>query len=222
MDKLLLTYNEPLLLTFSSEEKESKVKSVFSKIGQVFYRITVGTCAVLSSLCLIDMIDSPLTDGVMTGIYAVADYFAPDLELFDNNTRLGFVSKIMNSDFRYMGECQGVQHIIESCQPQCQDGDIIYITSGAGRIVAPADCLVKSIDNVAEITYVSMSIGDDMIVAIESDIPMGVSVGQYVSRGSLIGSFAGSHKVKMTFYRKGEKVADPIKDKDINWLADES
>ena len=108
MDKLLLTYNEPLLLTFSSAEKESKVKSVFSKIGQVFYRITVGTCAVLSSLCLIDMIDSPLTDGVMTGIYAVADYFAPDLELFDNNTRLGFVSKIMNSDFRYMGECQGV------------------------------------------------------------------------------------------------------------------
>ena len=214
MDRLLLTYTEPKLLTFPEKE----FKTVWwKKVLNWIYSTVTGVVAVLVGLCVIDSIDTPLTNGMMTGVYAVVDFFAPDLELFDDSTKLGFVSKMFQTDYRYISETGKVYHIIDGDAPKCENGVLIYTTEGAGKIFAPADSIVKSVDFVDDEQIVALDIGGKVIVKIESKLVFGVSEGQYISANSMIGTYAGSQTIKVSFYDDGELIIDPLTWEKLVW-----
>lgn len=214
MDRLLLTYTEPQLLTFP--EKSFKTPW-WRKIFNYIYSTVTGVVAVLVGLCVIDSIDTTLTKGVMTGVYAVVDFFAPDLQLFDDSTKLGFVSKIFQTDYRYISDTGKVYHIVDSDPPVCENGVLIYTTEGAGKIYAPADSIVKSVDFVDDEQIVALDIGGKVIVKIESKLVFGVTEGQYISANSMIGSYAGSQTIKVSFYDDGVLLADPLTSEKLVW-----
>lgn len=214
MDRLLLTYTEPKLLTFPEKE----FKTVWwKKVLNWIYSTVTGVVAVLVGLCVIDSIDTRLTNGMMTGVYAVVDFFAPDLELFDDSTKLGFVSKMFQTDYRYISETGKVYHIIDGDAPKCENGVLIYTTEGAGKIFAPADSIVKSVDFVDDEQIVALDIGGKVIVKIESKLVFGVSEGQYISANSMIGTYAGSQTIKVSFYDDGELIIDPLTWEKLVW-----
>lgn len=214
MDRLLLTYTEPKLLTYNA----SKLRDPWwKKIFNLIYSAVTGTIAVLIGLCVIDSIKTPLTKGIMTGVYAVADFFAPDLELFDDSTKLGFVSKLFQTDYRYIATTGKVYHIIDGEMPICEDGVLIYTTEGAGKIYSPADSIVKGVDFVNDEQILALDIGGKIVVKIESKLVFGVVEGQFISAGSMIGSYAGSQTIKMSFYDNGELIADPLAYEKLVW-----
>lgn len=210
----MLIYTEPKLLTFP----ERKFKTVWwKKVLNWIYSTVTGVVAVLVGLCVIDSIDTPLTNGMMTGVYAVVDFFAPDLELFDDSTKLGFVSKMFQADYRYISETGKVYHIIDGDAPKCENGILIYTTEGAGKIFAPADSIVKSVDFVDDEQIVALDIGGKIVVKIESKLVFGVSEGQYISANSMIGTYAGSQTIKVSFYDDGELIIDPLTCEKLVW-----
>ena len=218
MDKLLLTYDAPLLLPAPQKQKKSVLKTLAVIIKKLTFRIALFVIISICTLSALDMIDSTLTNAMMRGVYSVADFFAPDLYLFDDDTHLGFVAKLLQTDFRYIESCSGVCHIVQ-CDFDIKEGILTYHANGVGRILCPADCIVKSVDNVANATYVSLSIGEDMVYCMELDMPVGLSAGQYVLRGSLIGSYAGTHEIKVGIYHKGQLITHPTEDKRVQWVS---
>lgn len=214
MDKLLLTYTEPKLLTYP----EIGFKTPWwRKILNFIYSAVTGVVVVLIGLCVIDSINTPLTNEMMTGVYAVVDFFAPDLQLFDDSTKLGFVSKIFQTDYRYISATGKVNHLIYGEAPTCENGVLTYSTEGAGKIYAPADCIVKSVDFVNDEQIIALDIGGKIIVKIESKLVFGVSEGQYISANSMIGSYAGSQTIRVSFYDDGTLIADPLTSEKLVW-----
>lgn len=199
----LLTYEEPKLLYFNAC-KPNKIKIFFNWV----YFGVCSILAVLSGICVIDLVNTPFTNSIMNAVYGVVEFFAPEIELFADDSNITFVSKIFDiysEDF-----FNEVLYHIADCDSMIVSEDCIkYLSKTYVRIKSPCNGMVSSIDFVDNESMIVIKLDENTAITISGKIIFGVKEGNIIYPKQLIGlNYDGDYLITLRIYKNGKLVND--------------
>lgn len=200
----LLTYEQPKLLCFNVR-RSSKTN--------FFGWLHFGICsllAVFSCVCVIDLIDTRFTNAIMTGVYGIVQYFAPDIELFSDDSNITFVSKIFNIyDDEFLNDV--FYHLSDYDDILMGDGYIKYSSKTYSKIKSPCNGTVLSVEWVDNENMLVIKIDEKTVITISGKIIFGVEEGDIIYSKQILGiNYNNDHLITLRIYKNGNTIDDVL------------
>lgn len=201
----LLTYEQPKLLSFNLL-KRSKVSVFFDWI----HFCICSLLAIFSCVCVIDLIDTRFNNTIMTGVYGLVQYFAPDVQLFADDSNITFVSKIFDIyDNEFFNDV--LYHISDYDDILVEDGCIKYLSKSYSKIKSPCNGIVLSVESVENENLLAIKLDEKTVITISGKIIFGIQEGDIIYSKQILGiNYNDAHLITLRIFKSGKTVNDVL------------